>query len=164
MAVHKDRLLKQLNEAMEFEQHLHEELVRQLEKEKNLIREKEDLMLQLSEVCMDGETTQHISFFFADKLLSEKSNDKHNNILHLVKKQLVVTDRSTKWHNSVLDTDITERIPEGEAFMVDNPVQKLKYIGASYICPICSTTFTIEDNLRRHVRKICCQASYLSNV
>jgi len=160
IAVHKDMLLKQLSEAMKFEQELHEELNRQFEKEKKLNREMVDRILQLSEVYVDGETTQHISFSSDNKLLSEESNDgRHNHILHLENKELVVTNQSTKWHDSVLPA--TEHVPGGEASIVDNVVQNLKYSRAPYICPICNRTFTIEKYLRRHVRMRCCQTSYI---
>jgi len=169
MAVHKDTLTKQLNEAMEFEQQLTEKLNRYIDKEIRLIGEKEDLMKRLNyeplddvsylkleseeaeNVCLAGEvksmggthrsTDCMISFRHHKQLLD------HNQTMHSA-------DNSAE-HDvsdlSKLNDDVSDFLPADADVGIDF-VQELQASFPTCNCPVCQKPYSNKLSLLKHIK------------
>jgi len=191
MTLHKDRLLKQLNDATEVGQQLNEKLNKLLDKEMKLIKEKEVQAHQFIEDSHDRTRHEAVSLGFDDSLLSETKYQEPENMCLTREKQKVhprrrhcllsfcdndkllkpkgIKDCMSSGLNDVahssekISSDVTP-----EANVRDNIVQNdLAQLGP-YFCPSNGISCITKGDLNRHMQnescKQKCKSSKLNSV
>jgi len=190
MAVHKDMLLKQLNDVTEFGQQLNEKQNKLLDKEMMLIKEKEIQTHQFIEESHYRTKKKAVSFCFDDSLISETNNEEAKNIglteMKLVdgprcSSCLLMFDNNDKLlqHNCVEHSLISElnfvslaskmiRDVIPGSIVPDKINQDSRAQLRRYVCTVCGILCTTKGNLDKHKKtKACiqkCKSSVLNVV
>jgi len=180
MGVHKNMLLKQLNDVTAFGQQLNEELNRRLDKEIRLIKKKEVQTHQLIEVSHDRTKRKSVSLGLDDSLLSETNNEQAENV-GLTEMKLAYVD-CPRCRSCLLTFDNNDRLLEHNcvehslnsgldfvslpskmirnvipgAIVPDNIIQNDQAQTQRYVCTVCGIFSTTKGNLDRHKRTNTC--------
>jgi len=181
MAVHKDMLLKQLNDVTELGQILNEELNKLFDRQEKLIKEKEVQAHQFIEESHDR-TKRKESLCSDDSLLSETNNEEADNVDLTEMKEgdcprcsfcLLTFDNNDKllehtcveyYLNSGLSfVSLTSKMIKDvtpAAIVPDNIIQNGQAPLRRYICSICGIFCKTKRSLDRHKKNQVCKQKY----